>query len=87
MKAKATSLEALRRRSNISSIRILDQVVKEVCAALPESLRAFAEDADLCEQWVGSSGIEDGYYSFPSLQLAANKQSAGRLAKAAAAAG
>ncbi|KAJ3586493.1 hypothetical protein NHX12_012891, partial [Muraenolepis orangiensis] len=64
MKAKATSLEALRRRSNTSSIRILDQVVKEVCAALPESLRAFAEDADLCEQW-----IEDGDYSFPSLEV------------------
>ncbi|KAJ3595663.1 hypothetical protein NHX12_004966, partial [Muraenolepis orangiensis] len=61
MKAKATSLEALRRRSNTSSIRIL---VKEVCAALQESLRAFAEDADLCEQW-----IEDGDYSFPSLQV------------------
>ncbi|KAJ3590378.1 hypothetical protein NHX12_008329 [Muraenolepis orangiensis] len=64
MKAKAKSLEALRRRSNTSSIRILDQVVKEVCAALPESRRAFAEDADLCEQW-----IEDGDYSFPSLQV------------------
>ncbi|KAJ3614016.1 hypothetical protein NHX12_017593, partial [Muraenolepis orangiensis] len=64
MKAKATSLEALRRRSNTSSIRILDQVVKEVCAALPESLRAFAEDADLCEQW-----IEDSDYSFPSLEV------------------
>ncbi|KAJ3611229.1 hypothetical protein NHX12_021245, partial [Muraenolepis orangiensis] len=64
MKAKATSLEALRRRSNTSSIRILDQVVKEVCAALPESLRAFAEDADLCEQW-----LEDGDYSFPSLEV------------------
>ncbi|KAJ3599425.1 hypothetical protein NHX12_033388 [Muraenolepis orangiensis] len=64
MKAKATSLETLRRRSNTSSIRILDQVVKEVCAALPESLRAFAEDADLCEQW-----IEDGDYSFPSLEV------------------
>ncbi|KAJ3599422.1 hypothetical protein NHX12_033385 [Muraenolepis orangiensis] len=32
MKAKATSL--LRRRSNTSSIRILDQVVKEVCGAV-----------------------------------------------------
>ncbi|KAJ3612977.1 hypothetical protein NHX12_019234 [Muraenolepis orangiensis] len=64
MKAKATSLEALRRRSNTSSIMILDQVVKEVCAALPESPRAFAEDADLCEQW-----MEDGDYSFPSLQV------------------
>ncbi|KAJ3599057.1 hypothetical protein NHX12_033020 [Muraenolepis orangiensis] len=38
--------------------------MKEVCAALPESLRAFAEDAVLCEQW-----IEDGDYSFPSLQV------------------
>ncbi|KAJ3586333.1 hypothetical protein NHX12_012733 [Muraenolepis orangiensis] len=64
MKVKATSLSTLRRRSNTSSIRILGQVVKEVCAALPESLRAFAEDADLCEQW-----IEDGDYSFPSLQV------------------
>ncbi|KAJ3591571.1 hypothetical protein NHX12_006704 [Muraenolepis orangiensis] len=64
MKAKATSLEALGRRSNTSFIRILDQVVKEVCAALPESLRAFAEDADLCGQW-----MEDGDYSFPSLQV------------------
>ncbi|KAJ3596708.1 hypothetical protein NHX12_003112 [Muraenolepis orangiensis] len=34
MKAKATSLEALRRRSNTSSIRILDLVVKEVTPAV-----------------------------------------------------
>ena len=51
MNAMAMSTDALARKSNITSIRLIKRVVKEVCAALPQTLRAFAEDVSLCDQW------------------------------------
>ena len=47
MTVTATSTETLAKKSNITSIRLIHRVVEEVCAALPQTLRAFAEDVSL----------------------------------------
>lgn len=56
----ATSADALRARSNITSVMLINRVVVEVCAALPQSLRIFAQSCTLCDQWA-----EEGKYSLP----------------------
>ena len=63
MKMTATSVDILRQRSNITSIRVINRVVEEVCAALPQPLRVFAQDHSVCDQWT------EGEYSFPSLSV------------------
>lgn len=63
MKVTTTSVDTLRETSNITSIRLINRVV-EVCAALPESLRAFAGNCTQCDQW-----SEECEYSFPSLSI------------------
>ena len=60
MKMTATSVDALKERSNITSIRLISRVVEEVCAALQQPLREFAKKRTLCDQW-----SEEGEYSFP----------------------
>ena len=62
MKMMTTSVDNLRNSSNITSIRLINKVVEEVCAALPLHLRETAEDRTLCDQW-----SEECEYSFPSL--------------------
>ncbi|KAL7390493.1 hypothetical protein ABVT39_022210 [Epinephelus coioides] len=47
----ATSVEALMEKSNISSVRLINKVVEEVCAALPQPLRVFVENCALSDQW------------------------------------
>ncbi|KAF1375259.1 hypothetical protein PFLUV_G00237720 [Perca fluviatilis] len=64
MKMTAISVDVLRVRSNITSSRLIDRVVKEVCAALGPPQRTLVENRSLCEQW--SDGWE---YSFPSLTI------------------
>jgi len=64
MKVTGTSMDAQRKNSNITSIRLFNRVVEEVCASLPQPLRTFAENRTLCDQW--SEGCE---YSFPSLTI------------------
>lgn len=64
MKMTATSMDTLRARSNITSIRLINRVVEEVCTALPPSLRTYAETHALHDQWT-----EEGEYSFPSLLI------------------
>lgn len=64
MKMTATSLDNLRNKSNITSIRLIKKVVEEVCAALPQHLKETAEDRSLCDQW-----SEECEYSFPSLLI------------------
>ncbi|TDG95854.1 hypothetical protein EPR50_G00244570 [Perca flavescens] len=60
----AISVDVLRVRSNITSSRLIDRVVKEVCAALGSHQQTLVENRSLCEQW--SDGWE---YSFPSLTI------------------
>ena len=62
MKMMTTSVDNLRNSSNITSIRLINKVVEEVCAALPLHLRETAEDRTLCDQW-----SEECEYNFPSL--------------------
>ena len=57
-----TSVDNQRNNSNITSIRLINKVVEEVCADLPQHLRETAEDRPLCDQW-----SEEHEYSFPSL--------------------
>lgn len=64
MRMTAASVNRLRETSNITSARLVHRVVEEVCAALPPTLRALAEDRTLCDQW--SEGCE---YRFPSLSI------------------
>ena len=64
MKMTATSVDALKERSNITSIRLISRVVAEVCAALQQPLREFAKNRTLCDQW-----SEEGEYSFPALYI------------------
>ena len=58
------TVDTLRMRSNITSVRLINKVVQEVCAALPQNLRVVAESRTLCDQWT-----EEGEYSFPSLLI------------------
>ena len=59
-----TSIPHLAERINIRSNRLLLRLVEEVCASLPEVLRAFAEDRTISDQW------DDEYeYVFPSLTV------------------
>ena len=51
LRMTATSDDALRDSSNITSSRIINRVLEEVCAALPPLLRTFMEDRLNCEQW------------------------------------
>ncbi|XP_030205871.1 LOW QUALITY PROTEIN: metabotropic glutamate receptor 1-like [Gadus morhua] len=60
----ATSVDALKERSNITSIRLISRVVAEVCAALQQPLREFAKNRTLFDQW-----SEEGEYSFPALYI------------------
>ena len=46
-----TSIHHLAERINIRSNRLLLRLVEEVCASLPEVLRAFAEDRTISDQW------------------------------------
>ena len=62
MKVTATSADALVRKSNIISIRLINKVMKEVCAALPQTLIAFTEVSGLCDRY--RAGYE---YSFSFL--------------------
>lgn len=57
-------VDALRMRSNISSVRFTKKVMQEVCATLPQNLRVLAESRTLCDQWT-----EEVEYSFPSLLI------------------
>ena len=59
-----TSIPHLAERTNIRPNRLLCRLVEEVCASLPEVLRAFAEDRTISDQW------DDEYeYAFPSLTV------------------
>ena len=59
-----TSITHLAELFNVRSNRLLIRLVEEVCASLPEVLRAFAEDLTLSDQW------DDEYeYVFPSLAV------------------
>lgn len=62
MKLTTLSEDILRERIKITSTRLVNRVVAEVCEALPPPLSRFARDQMLCEQW--SDGSE---YSFPTL--------------------
>lgn len=64
MKVTATSVDTLRKNSKITSIRLINRLVEEICAALPQSLRAFAENHSLCDQW-----SEECEYGFLSLSI------------------
>ena len=64
MKMTATSVDALTERSNITSIRLINRVVEEVCTAQQQPLREFAQNRSLCGQW-----SEEGEYSFPALSI------------------
>ncbi len=64
LKMTATSVNTLRARTNITSIRLINRMVEEVHAALPQSLRTFAMNCALCDQWT-----ENSEYSFPSLLI------------------
>ncbi|KAI3357926.1 hypothetical protein L3Q82_016316 [Scortum barcoo] len=44
--------------------QLINRVVEEVCAALPQSLRTFTTNRSLCDQW-----SEGGQFSFPSLAV------------------
>ena len=46
-----TSIPHLAERINIRSNRLLLRLVEDVCASLPEVLRAFAEDRTISDQW------------------------------------
>ncbi|XP_075888844.1 uncharacterized protein LOC142892515 [Nelusetta ayraudi] len=58
MRMAVGSMDVLREKSNINSIRLLQKVVDEVCASLPSHLRIFAQNQTVCEQWT-----EEGEYS------------------------
>ena len=59
-----TSIPHLAERTNIRPNRLLCRLVEEVCASLPEVLRASAEDRTISDQW------DDEYeYVFPSLTV------------------
>ena len=59
-----TSIPHLAERTNIRSNGLLCRLVEEVCASLPEVLRASAEDRSISDQW------DDEYeYVFPSLTV------------------
>ena len=62
MAMTVTSLDNLRYKSNITSIRLINKVVEKFCAALTQHLRETVEDCMLCDQWG-----EYCEYSFPSL--------------------
>lgn len=62
MKIRTSSLDTLKKSSNITSIRLINREVREVGAALPQHLRDFTEDHSLFEQW-----NEESEHSFPSL--------------------
>lgn len=64
MKMTSTAMEALMERSNISSVRLINRVVEEVCAALPQPLRVFVENSALSDQW-----DDECEYSLPSLSI------------------
>ncbi|KAK2902533.1 hypothetical protein Q8A73_012279 [Channa argus] len=64
MKMSRPSLTTLREATGIRSIRLLGQVMEEVLAALPKSLRVFVEQSALPDQW-----NDDCEYSFPSLLI------------------
>ncbi|KAK2883356.1 hypothetical protein Q8A73_022289 [Channa argus] len=64
MKMSRPSLTTLREATGIRSIRLLEQVMEEVLAALPKSLRVFVEQSALPDQW-----NDDCEYSFPSLLI------------------
>lgn len=51
LKMSAPSMDTLRQNANITSVRLINKVVEEVCAALPQPLRAFTEDRTLSDQW------------------------------------
>ena len=58
-----TSITHLAELLNIRSNRLLLSLVEEVCASLPEALKAFAEDRTLSNQW-------DDEYEYVFLSLA-----------------
>ena len=60
-----TSLEDLARRMDIRSSRILDRMVKEICASLPGPMRAYTENQTGGEQWE-----DGGICSFSALTVA-----------------
>uniref|UniRef100_A0A671WHQ0 Reverse transcriptase domain-containing protein n=1 Tax=Sparus aurata TaxID=8175 RepID=A0A671WHQ0_SPAAU len=64
LKTTATSVDAPRDNSNITSSRIINRVLEEVCAELPPPLRTFVEDRVNCEQW-----SEESEYGFPSVSV------------------
>uniref|UniRef100_A0A4W6F6F5 Reverse transcriptase domain-containing protein n=1 Tax=Lates calcarifer TaxID=8187 RepID=A0A4W6F6F5_LATCA len=64
MKLTAVPVNVRRERSKITSIRLFNRVVAEVCEAFPPHLRPFVRDRTLCEQW--NEGSE---YSFPALSV------------------
>lgn len=57
-----TSIPHLAGLLNIRSNRLLLRLVEEVCASLPEALRAYAVDRTLSDQW-----DDEHEFVFPSL--------------------
>lgn len=49
---------------DITSVRLIYRVVKEVCASLLQSLKALIGNPDLYDQWTEGCG-----YNFPSLSI------------------
>lgn len=64
LKAMHSSLVELRQLANIRSERLMKRIVVDDCESLPQSLREFAEDHDMVNQW------EDRCeYIFPCLNI------------------
>ncbi len=65
MRLTASTLDVLRERGKITSIRLINRMVAEVCTALAQHVQQFVRDQTLCEQW-----SEDSEYRFPCLSVA-----------------
>lgn len=69
---KPMDVYALKESSNITSIRLINRVMEEVCAAMP-SLRAFKTNITQCDQW--SQGWEYSFHHHHSCGGVAGRRS------------